>query len=307
LKDKFGTVCKVIVILLVALLMCSGVMFIFDSGFNGAVGDWFKNSFIQIHSGKDFYAEVLQWSKLKSFLTFLAIGLVALWTVTAICFFAIGRVGMTKKVSQNTARLIRDYFVLEEGTLLVPEKYGDISRYLSEIKQQHEDRGCNIIGEVCTYRDTHTCKMLCKQCLQIRFHDVSLDHGYVVIVGKCFLQDADQRMVDLDSNDLCIHFTKILCHGADPGPDLQDRILRRGTAFLGNTLWDCGIDQKVLTEFFLKGNTMGRHEALDITDIRQIQMKFLTFYYRIMVVPYSQKDKRCMVSKFIFHRIRKTS
>jgi len=148
LKDKFGTVCKVIVILLVALLMCSGVMFIFDSGFNGAVGDWFKNSFIQIHSGKDFYAEVLQWSKLKSFLTFLAIGLVALWTVTAICFFAIGRVGMTKKVSQNTARLIRDYFVLEEGTLLVPEKYGDISRYLSEIKQQHEDRKRLMLEEV---------------------------------------------------------------------------------------------------------------------------------------------------------------
>lgn len=148
MKDKFGTICKIIVILLVALLLCCGVMFLFDSGFNGTVGDWFQSNFIQINSSEHFHVEALKWSKLKSFLTFLAIGLVALWTVTAICFFVIGRAGVTKKVSQNTARLIRDYFVLEEGTLLVPEKYGDISRYLSEIKQQHEDRKRLMLEEV---------------------------------------------------------------------------------------------------------------------------------------------------------------
>lgn len=152
MKDRFGTICKIIVILLAALLICCGVLFAVDKGFNGVVGDWFKANFIRFHSWSDetsyTYIEALNWSKLKSFLTFTAIGAVVLWTLTAILFFAIGRRGITKKVAQTTAKLIRDYFVLEEGEVRLPKEYEDISQYLSEIKKQNKDSQRLMLEEV---------------------------------------------------------------------------------------------------------------------------------------------------------------
>ncbi len=152
MKDRFGTISKVIVILLAALLICCGILFVVDAGFNGTVGDWFKDNFIRFHSWSDdtsyTYIEALNWSKLKSFLTLTAIGAVVLWTLTAIVFFVIGRRGNTKKVARTTAKLIRDYFVLEEGTVKVPKEYEDISQYLSEIKKQNKDNERLMLEEV---------------------------------------------------------------------------------------------------------------------------------------------------------------
>lgn len=152
MKDKFGTISKIIVILLAILLVCFGIILIFDKGFNGTVGDWFKGSFIELYSWSDDYSstyvEMLNWPKLKSFITFLAIGLVVLWAITAIAFFTIGRQGNTKKVARATAKFIRDYFVLDEGAVKVPEEYQDISRYLSEIKKQNQEKERLMLEEV---------------------------------------------------------------------------------------------------------------------------------------------------------------
>ncbi len=152
MKDRFGTISKIIVILLSALLVCCGILFVVDAGFNGTVGDWFKDNFIRFHSWSDdtayTYIEALNWSKLKSFLTFTAIGAAVLWTLTAIVFFAIGRRGNTKKVARRTAKLIRDYLVLDEGSVKVPKEYEDISQYLSEIKKQNKDSERLMLEEV---------------------------------------------------------------------------------------------------------------------------------------------------------------
>ncbi len=152
MKDRFGTISKIIVILLAAVLLCCGIMLVVDSEFNGTVGDWVKGNFISIHSFSDgiteTYLEVWNWSKLKSFLTCTAIGAVVLWTLTAILFFVIGRRGNTKKVAQTTAKLIRDYFVLEEGEVRLPKEYEDISQYLSEIKKQNKDSQRLMLEEV---------------------------------------------------------------------------------------------------------------------------------------------------------------
>ena len=148
MKDKFGTISKIIVIFLTPLLFCSGALFIFDSGLNGAVGDWFKDNFIQMYSSANFHVEVFLWPKLKSFLTFAAIGLVMLLTLTAIVFFAIGRRGIKKKATRTTAKLMRDYFVLDEGIVKVPKEYEDISQYLSEIKKQMQDNERLMLEEV---------------------------------------------------------------------------------------------------------------------------------------------------------------
>ncbi len=152
MKDRFGTISKIIVILLAAVLLCCGIMLVVDSEFNGTVGDWVKGNFISIHSFSDgiteTYLEVWNWSKLKSFLTCTAIGAAILWTLTAILFFVIGRRGNTKKVAQTTAKLIRDYFVLEEGEVRLPKEYEDISQYLSEIKKQNKDSQRLMLEEV---------------------------------------------------------------------------------------------------------------------------------------------------------------
>ena len=148
MKDKFGTVSKIIVILLAVLILCSGMMFLFDSNLNGIVGDWFKGNFIQFYSSANTYIEALNWPKLKSFIVSVAIWLVVLWTLTAIVFFAIGRRGNTKKVARATAKLMRDYFVLDEGTVKVPKEYEDISQYLFEIKKQMQDNERLMLEEV---------------------------------------------------------------------------------------------------------------------------------------------------------------
>ncbi len=152
LKDRFGTISKIIVILLAVVLLCCGIMLVVDSEFNGTVGDWVKGNFISIHSFSDgvteTYLEVWNWSKLKSFLTCTAIGAAILWTLTAILFFVIGRRGNTKKVAKTTAKLIRDYFVLEEGEVRLPKEYEDISQYLSEIKKQNKDSQRLMLEEV---------------------------------------------------------------------------------------------------------------------------------------------------------------
>ncbi len=152
MKDRFGTISKIIVILLAVVLLCCGIMLVVDSEFNGTVGDWVKGNFISIHSFSDgvteTYLEVWNWSKLKSFLTCTAIGAAILWTLTAILFFVIGRRGNTKKVAKTTAKLIRDYFVLEEGEVRLPKEYEDISQYLSEIKKQNKDSQRLMLEEV---------------------------------------------------------------------------------------------------------------------------------------------------------------
>lgn len=152
MKDKFGEVSKIIVILLSVLLVCYSVIVVFDSGFNGTVGDWFKNNFIDFYSlefdASSTYIEFFDWPKLKSFIITIAIGVVVLWTLTAILFFAIGRRGITKKVARTTAKLMRDYFVLDAGTVKVPKEYEDISQYLSEIKKQNQNHERLLLDEV---------------------------------------------------------------------------------------------------------------------------------------------------------------
>lgn len=153
MKDRFGAVSKVIVIILCALVLCSIAMFIFDSEFNGAVADWFVEQFVSesyrsTESGKVVYSERLLWPQLKQFLTVVAIGMVAVWSLTMILMFLLGRRSNTKKVSEETAKFIRDYFLAEEGTMEVPGEFTGISQYLTEIKKQMQDKERLVLEEV---------------------------------------------------------------------------------------------------------------------------------------------------------------
>ena len=136
--DKFGAISKVIVIILIALILCSCVMLLIDSAFNGTVGDWFVEHFIRYEEweedGIHHYREVFNWSALKMFLTYFAIGLVVLWTGSIILTFVLSRRSHAKKVSLNTAKHIRNRLA-EEDDGWPSREYGHIKPYIDDIRK----------------------------------------------------------------------------------------------------------------------------------------------------------------------------
>lgn len=140
--DKFGAISKVIVILLIALILCSCAMMLIDSAFNGTVGDWFVEHFIKYTEweadGVHHYREVFNWSALKQFLTYFAIAMVALWTASIILTFVVSRRTHAKKVSLNTAKHIRNRLT-EEDDGWPSREYGHITPYIDDIRKQISD------------------------------------------------------------------------------------------------------------------------------------------------------------------------
>ena len=154
--DKFGAISKVIVIILIALILCSCAMLFVDSAFNGTVGDWFVEHFIRFsqweQDGKHYYRETFNWSALKTFLTYFAIGLVILWTGSIILTFVISRRSHAKKVSLNTAKHIRNRLA-EEVDGWPSREYGHITPYIDDIRKQISDSKKLVLDEVSKKND----------------------------------------------------------------------------------------------------------------------------------------------------------
>lgn len=157
MKDKFGTISKVIVILLLSILAGYSAIVIMDKLFNRSVGDWFMAEFIEFYGwsndGYQTYMEKLNWPKLKSYITSFAIGLLTLFVLTAVVFFMFGRRSNSKKIARSTAKYIRDYIVLGDTAVDAPKEYENISQYVSEIKKQHQDNERLILEEVSKKND----------------------------------------------------------------------------------------------------------------------------------------------------------
>ena len=149
--DRFGVISKVIVIILIALILCSCVMLLFDSGFNGAVGDWFVDNFIQYsqwdEDGQHYYRETFKWSELKAFITGTAIGMVVLWTGSIILTFFLSRSKYAKRVSVDTAKHIRNR-LSEEDDGWHHGEYAHIAPYIEDIRKQISDSKRMVLEEV---------------------------------------------------------------------------------------------------------------------------------------------------------------
>ena len=152
MKDRFGAVSKVIVIILIALIICSCVMLLFDSAFNGAVGDWFVANFIRYseweNEGEYYYRETFRWSALKLFITYSAIALVVLWTGSIILTFVLSRKDHAKKVSEDTAKFIRSRLAQPEEMEFIPKEYSHITPYITEMQKQLSHSKLLVLEEV---------------------------------------------------------------------------------------------------------------------------------------------------------------
>ena len=73
--------------------------------------------------------------------------------MTSIGIFILGRISNTKKVARNTAKTIRDYLILEEGTANLPKGYEDIEKYVSEIKKRNLENERLIMEEASKKND----------------------------------------------------------------------------------------------------------------------------------------------------------
>ena len=154
--DKFGAISKVIVIILIALILCSCVMVLIDSAFNGTVGDWFVDHFIRYaeweENGVHYYRETFNWTALKTFLTYFAIVLVIIWTISVILAFILSRHGQAKRVSLNTAKHIKNR-LSEEDDGWPSREYGHIAPYIEDIRKQISENKKLVLDEVSKKND----------------------------------------------------------------------------------------------------------------------------------------------------------
>lgn len=152
MKDKFGTISKILIIIIICLAICFLMIYLIDSRFNGLIGDWFVENYIHYsdwHNSTDhYYRETLNWPVLKKHITIIAIAVFALFIFTAICFYLIGRYNKKKAVIQETAKLIRDYIILNDPSILSQKEYKVAETYLSEIKKQQQAKEHMLVEEV---------------------------------------------------------------------------------------------------------------------------------------------------------------
>ena len=152
MKDRFGTVSKFVVVLLLSVFVGYGLTLVMDNVFDRSVGDWFSGNFIEYYGWSDgtykTYSETLNWPKLKSVISAFAVGVFALFILTAVIFYTIGRRLNTKKVARDTAKYIRDYMILGDGNGNIPKEHEEILQYLTEIKKQSQDKERLILEEV---------------------------------------------------------------------------------------------------------------------------------------------------------------
>ena len=152
MKDRFGAISKVIVIILIAMIICGCVMIFIDSALNGTVGDWFVANFIRYseweNEGEHYYRETFKWSALKLFLTYSAVALVVLWTGSIILTFVLSRKEHAKKVSKDTAKYIRSRLTQQDEMEHIPKEYAHITPYLKEMQKQISDSKRLVLEEV---------------------------------------------------------------------------------------------------------------------------------------------------------------
>lgn len=157
MKDRFGAISKIIVIVMIAIVVSGSFMLLFDSGFNGAVGDWIVANFIRYNEwteGSDhFYTEIFAWGRLKAFITIVAISLVILWTVTIILTYILSRKGHAKRVSEETAKHILDQLSTANPDDRPVKEYAHIEPHIENIQDVISNSNRLMLEEVSKKND----------------------------------------------------------------------------------------------------------------------------------------------------------
>lgn len=141
MKDKFGTLCKIIVIVMLAVFVGSGIMFIVDSGFNGMVGDWFVDKFVTHQEWRDsdrwYYVETFSWSKIKSFISILCVCLIVFWALTILATYFASKKRLARQTAAQCGRIMREYLSYSSGeTVTLPDGYEEVVECVNEFRTQ---------------------------------------------------------------------------------------------------------------------------------------------------------------------------
>lgn len=126
--------CKIFAVLLMAMFLACGILFLMDSGFNGVIGDWFAEHFI-------FYGEKIsvRWNRLKSLLIYVFLFLVLLWVLTVLTTCYLCRKRMARQAAKKSARLIREYLSDSRPANQLPQGYEDVVSCIEEYRIQMQN------------------------------------------------------------------------------------------------------------------------------------------------------------------------
>ena len=126
-----------------------------------------------------------------------------------------------------------------------------VNRHMA-LKQPHDNRRSNIIRKICHHLDRFPGILLLRELYNIQLQNVLIDNRHIVISAKRVRQNRDQVLIDLHRRHLSGIFTQILGHRADARSDLQHKVILRNARRLNNALEHMGINEKILSELFLK-------------------------------------------------------
>ena len=134
MKDKLGIACKIFAVILVAIFLGCGVLFLMDSGFNGVVGDWFEEHFI-------LYGEKagVRWNRLKTLLIYAFLLLVLLWVMTVLATCYLCKKHMERRAAKKSGRLIREYLSGDQNGCQLPQDYEDVVACVEEYRTQMQN------------------------------------------------------------------------------------------------------------------------------------------------------------------------
>ena len=131
------------------------------------------------------------------------------------------------------------------------------------LQQPHDDRRCDIVGEVGAYHHRHPGKMLLQQGGQLQLQHVAGHNGHIIEFRQRFRQNGRQAVVQLDGHHLFGPAGQLRGQHPKAGADLQYPHAGGGAAQLCHTGADGGVDDKILPQRAGKGKTVTAQQLFD--------------------------------------------
>ena len=134
---------------------------------------------------------------------------------------------------------------------------------IAAFQKTHQNRRGDIIRKIGADRDALTRRLLPENLDKIDLENVRVDDLDVGKRAERVFQHRDERPVDLKGDDALVAFRQFRRQAADAGSDLHDHTVPVVAAGVGNSLGNCGIDEKVLPESLLRFRAERREDLAD--------------------------------------------
>lgn len=139
MKDKILTTIKVILFISAAAVFSCGILYLADVTMNGMLAEWFIRRFIctSFDSDAGIWRQEFNWNAMRNLLLTAAVAAAVFWTVSVLIAIHVSKKKTVKKTSTEISRLVKRFLAQEQSTAeIFPEKYGDLSVQMTELKNQ---------------------------------------------------------------------------------------------------------------------------------------------------------------------------